>query len=139
MGRLVNGNRPKCTPYWSETPSPIKTKLNTIHYVRVNSSRAKTHHQPIKGVRPTKGQHISFLLVFFSFFFFLFFSFIGSAPCKNGSADFDDLYVKRRGLTQGGVFWGSQRLQKLPKGSFSPKTSQKWAPNGDFQLKQKYE
>ena len=66
-GRSVNGNRPKWTPYRSETPSPIKTKLNTIHYVRGNSSRAKTHHQPIKGVRP-----ISFLLVgFFNFVRFL--------------------------------------------------------------------
>ena len=134
----MNGNRPKWTPYRSETPSPIKTKLNTIHYVRGNSSRAKTHHQPIKGVWPTKGQHIRFLLVFFSFFF-LFCSFLGSATCKNGWADFDDLYVKRRGLAQGGAFWGSQRLQKFPRGSFSPKTPQNRAPNGDFQLKQKYE
>ena len=135
----MNGNRPKSTPYRSETPSPIKTKLNTIHYVRGNSSRAKTHHQPIKGVWPTKGQHISFLLVFFIFYFFLFCSFLGSAPCKNGWADFDDLYFKRRGLAQGGAFLGSQRLQKFPRGSFSPKTSQNRAPNGDFQLKQKYE
>jgi hypothetical protein len=41
--------------------------LNTIHYVRGNSSRAKTHHQPIKRAQPTKGQHISFLLIYFLF------------------------------------------------------------------------
>jgi hypothetical protein len=43
-------------------------------------------------------------------------------PSKNDLADFDDLYVKRRGLAQGSAFWGSQRFQKLPRGSFSPKT-----------------
>jgi hypothetical protein len=34
MGRSVSGNRPNLTLYRSETPRPIKTKLNTIHYVR---------------------------------------------------------------------------------------------------------
>jgi hypothetical protein len=61
--------------------------LNTIHNVRGNSSYAETHHQPIKGAPPTKGQHISFLLACFG-------SFLVTAPSKNGSADFDDLNVK---------------------------------------------
>jgi hypothetical protein len=64
MGRSVEGNRPKLTSYRSETPWPIKTKLNKIHYVRGNSSYAKTHHQLIKETPPTKGQHIRFVLVF---------------------------------------------------------------------------
>jgi hypothetical protein len=38
-GRSVNGNRPKLTLCRSETPSPIKTKLNTIHYVRGTPQR----------------------------------------------------------------------------------------------------
>jgi hypothetical protein len=59
-GRSVNGIMPKLTPYRLETPSPIKTKLNAIHYFRGNSSMAKTHRQPIKGASPTKGQRISF-------------------------------------------------------------------------------
>jgi hypothetical protein len=70
-GRSVNGNRPKLTPCRSETPLPIKTKLNTIHNVRGNSSKAETHHQPIKGAPPTKAQHISILLVFFYFILFV--------------------------------------------------------------------
>ena len=119
MGRLVNGNRSKWTPYRSQTPSPIKTKLNKIHYVRGNSSRAKTHNQPIKGARPTKGQHISFLLVFS----FLFCSFLCSAPCKNGSTDFDDPYVKRRGFTQEGAFWGSNASKYFQGVCFPPNTA----------------
>jgi hypothetical protein len=83
-GRPVNGNRPKLTPYRSETPSPIKTKLNIIYFVLGNSSKAKTDHQPIKGAPPTKGQHIRFLLVFS----FLCCSFLVTAPSKlaQGSA-----------------------------------------------------
>jgi hypothetical protein len=34
-------------------------------------------------------------------------------PSKNGKADFDDLYVKRRGLAQGSALGGSQRLQNF--------------------------
>ena len=86
-----------------------------------------------------KGSTYKLYVSFFFIFIFLFCSFLGSAPCKNGWADFDDLYVKRRGLAQGGAFLESQRFQKFPRGSFSPKTPQNQAPNGDFQLKQKYE
>jgi hypothetical protein len=53
--------------------------------------------------------------------FFLFCLFLVTAPSKNGSAEFDDLYVKRRGLAQGSAFWASQRFRKLPRSSFSPK------------------
>jgi hypothetical protein len=62
-----------------------------------NSSKAETHHQPIKGAPPTKGQLVSFLFVFL----FLFCSFLVTVLSKHGSADFDDLYVKRRLLAQG--------------------------------------
>jgi hypothetical protein len=43
----ANGDRPKRTPYRPETPSPIKTKLHTIHYVRRNFLLDETHHQLI--------------------------------------------------------------------------------------------
>jgi hypothetical protein len=49
---------------------------------------------------------------------YFYFSFLATSPSRNGSADFDDLYVKRRGLAQGSAFWGSQRFQKLPRGHF---------------------
>jgi hypothetical protein len=56
--RSVNGDRPKWTRYRSETPSPMKTKLNTFDYIWRNFSRAKTHHKPVRGACPTTGQRI---------------------------------------------------------------------------------
>jgi hypothetical protein len=47
--------------------------------------------------------------------------FLVTTPSKNGSADVDDLLVKRRGLAQGSAFWGfrvSRRFEKLSRGSF---------------------
>jgi hypothetical protein len=108
-------NRPNWTPCRSEIPSPITTKLNTIHNVRGNSSRAKNHHKPIKGARPTKDQHIGFLLVFPLFVSWL------SAPQKllnrfRQSISSNDS-VSRKEVP----FGGSYRLQKLPRGLISPK------------------
>jgi hypothetical protein len=73
MGQSVDGSRPKWTPDRYKTPSLMKIKLSAFHYVRGNSSSAKTHQQSIKWAQPIKGKHISFLMVFFvqSFFFIL--------------------------------------------------------------------
>jgi hypothetical protein len=54
MGRSVNGNRPKLTPCRSETPRLIKTKLNTIHYVRGTPHRPKLVISRWKGPRPQR-------------------------------------------------------------------------------------
>jgi hypothetical protein len=61
-GWSVSGNRPRLTLYISETLSPFKIKLNTSQYVRRNSLKAKTHHQPIKGSTYT---------LYVSFFYFV--------------------------------------------------------------------
>jgi hypothetical protein len=58
----------------------------------------------------------------FFLFFLIFCSFLVTAPSKNGWADFDDLYIKRRGIAQGSAFWWSQRFQKFPRDNFSPKS-----------------
>jgi hypothetical protein len=58
-------------------------------------------------------------------FFILFCSFLVTATSKNGSADFDDLFVKRRGSVQGSAFRGSKRFEELPRGSF-PRSPQNW-------------
>jgi hypothetical protein len=108
-------------PYRSETPSPIRTKLNTIHYVWGKSSRARTHHQPIKRARSAKGIYITFLLVFI--FFLVSLLVLSSAPNKNGCADFDDLYVKRRSLMQESAFQGSQSFGNVPYGVHFPQFS----------------
>jgi hypothetical protein len=99
-----------------------------------NSSSADQRGPAHKG--STYKVSVSFFLFFFIFYYYLFCSFLVTAPSKNGWTDFDDLYVKRRGLAEGSAFWGSQRFQKYPSGSFSPKTPQIWGGNSDFQLKQ---
>jgi hypothetical protein len=78
---------------------------------------AETHHQPIKGAPPTKGQHKLCVSIFL--FLFLFCSFLVTEPSKTGSTDFENLYIKRRGLAQRSAFWGSQRFQKFPRVHFS--------------------
>jgi hypothetical protein len=113
-GRSVNGNRPKLTPFRSEKTLTDQNQTEHSSLRSENSLQAETYDQAIKGAPPTKGQHIRLLVVFFFFFFNLFVS------CHR--ADFDDLYVKRRGLAQGRVIWGSQRFQTHPRCSFSPKT-----------------
>jgi hypothetical protein len=105
----VNGNRRK----W--TPSMVKTKLNTIHYVSGELLKGQNSSSADQRGPTHKDQHISFLLVFSSFI-----SFVSRHHSKNGQAEFDDLYVKRRGLTQGNAIWGSQCLQKLSRSSYSP-------------------
>ena len=121
-GRSVNGNRQKSTPYRSETPSPIKTKLNTIHYVRGNSSRAKTHHQPIKGVWPTKGQHISFLLVFFYFVRFL-----AQRPAKTAGPILT-IYTSNDAVSREEVPFGGRNVSKNFQGVHFPPKHPKIGP-----------
>ncbi len=121
-GLLVNGNRPKSTTRRPNTPSPIQTKLLTNHYVHYTSPEVKGHHRAISGFPPTKAQYIQFLLVFIFHFllFFSFSSFLGIAYSRNGWTDFHQLYVKRRGLTQGSSFWGLIRMSTTV-GTLSPK------------------
>jgi hypothetical protein len=107
-------------PYRSHTLSPIKTKLNTIHYIWRNSSRVRTHHQPIKGVRPTKGQHIglSFLFVFI-YLIFYFVRVLSPHPAKTAWPILT-MYTSNDAVSRKEVYFGaSQRFQKLPRGWFS--------------------
>ena len=130
----MNGNRPKWTPYRSETPSPIKTKLSTIHYVRGNSSRAKTHHQPIKGVWPTKGQHISFLLVFFIFFIFYFVRFSAQRPAKTAGPILT-IYTSNDAVSRKEVpFGGHNACKNFQGGHFPPKHPKIGPPMGISRL-----
>ena len=122
----MNGNRPKWTPYRSETPSPIKTKLNTIHYVRGNSSRAKTYNQPIKGVRPTKGQHISFLLVFFILFFY-FVRFLAQRPAKTARPILT-IYTSNDAVWRKEVPFGGPNTCKNVQGGHFPQKHPKIGP-----------
>jgi hypothetical protein len=117
-GRSVSSKTPKLTPHRSETPSLIKVKLNTIYKIRKNSSKAQTHHQPIKGTSPTMGQNISFMLVFS----LLFRSFFLTAPQQKRLGRFWHLYVKRRSLAQGSAFrfWEVPTLPKTPYGFIFP-------------------
>jgi hypothetical protein len=57
----------------------------------------------------------------FSFFLFLFCSFHVTAPSKNGSANFHDLYVKRRGLEQEKPFGGHIASKNFQGVHFPPK------------------
>jgi hypothetical protein len=109
-GQSVNGKMPKWTPIG---PTPLhRSKPNSAPFIKFRGTP-----QLIKGARPTKGQHKSFVLVFS----FLVCSFLVTTPSKNGSADFDDIYVKQRGFAQGSAFRGYLRLQEFPRGSLSPK------------------
>jgi hypothetical protein len=64
---------------------------------------------------------LSFSSFLFFFCFLLFCSFLVTAPSKNGSADFDDLNVKRRGIAQGSAFWGLNASKNF-QGVHFPKT-----------------
>jgi hypothetical protein len=88
--RSVNGNKPKLTPYRSETPR--STDQNQTQHKSLRSGELLVGHNLSSADQrgpADKGQHISFALVFS----FSFSSFLVTAPSKNGSADFDYLYV----------------------------------------------
>jgi hypothetical protein len=72
----------------------------------------KTHHIPIKKARPSKGQHIRYLLVFL-----LFVSIFVTMPSKNGLDNFDDLYSDDAVLCKE-VILGVLTLPKISKGPF---------------------
>jgi hypothetical protein len=52
------------------------------------------------------------------FLVFLFSSFLVTAPSKNGSADFDDLYVKRRSIAQESAFGGPNASKSFQRVHF---------------------
>ncbi len=64
---------------------------------------------------------------FFSFFFFL-----GIAPRPYRVTDFRAKTLKRRGMAQGGAFWGSELKIFEIWGCFTPKSAQKGAWLGIF-------
>jgi hypothetical protein len=64
------------------------------------------------------------------FFFYLLCSFLVTARSKIGSADFDDLYVKRRGLAQRQCLLGVSTLPKTSKEFIFPQNPQIWAGIG---------
>ena len=74
---------------------------------------------------------------FFFFFFLLFVSWLSALQKRLGRFLRSIRRTTRSRARR--CFWESQRFQKFPRGSFSPKTPQNRTPNGDFQLKQKYE
>jgi hypothetical protein len=81
-------------------------------------------------IRPTKGQHVQLLLVFY-FLSLLLCSFLEIASREDGSADFNDLCVKRRVIVQENAFW-IRALPLFHRGSYSPKTPFFWVRNRKF-------
>ena len=110
-------------------PKPLhRSKSNSTQFItfRGNSSRAKTHHQPIKGVRPTKGQHISFLLVIF-FFFILF---LAQRPAKTARPILT-IYTSNDAVSRKEVpFGGTNACKKFQGGHFPPKHPKIGPPMG---------
>jgi hypothetical protein len=73
----------------------METKMHTTDYVHKYSTQA------------------NFITIQLLLVFSYFCSFPVIASSKNGSTDFDDLHVKRRGLMQGSAFLGSERFQNV--------------------------
>ena len=127
----MNGNRPNWTPYRSETPSPIQTKLNTIHYVRGNSSRAKTHHQTIKRVRPKKGHNKLFVSFFFFYSLFSSVRFLAQRPAKTARPILT-IYTSNDAVSRKEVPFGGPNTCKNVQGGHFPQNTPKLGPQWGF-------
>ena len=75
----------------------------------------------------------------FFFFFFYFVRFLAQRPAKTAGPILT-IYTSNDAVSRKEVPFGGRNACKNFQGvHFSPKTPQNRAPNGDFQLKQKYE
>ena len=119
-------------------PQRIRNPFTDLNQTQHNSLRsgdsstAKPLHQPIKGVRPTRGQHISFLLVILLLFLFiLLVSWLSALQKQLGRfgqpVTTDTSYDA---VSRSKCLLGVATLAKTPKVVIFPKTAQNWAPNG---------
>jgi hypothetical protein len=131
-GRSVNGNRPKLTPCRSETSWPIKTKLNTIHYVRGTPHRPKLIISRLKGPRHQR-VNIWALCWFFLFCSFL----VNRVQQKRLGRCWRSIRQTTRSHTRKCLL--PPNASKNFQGFTFPKNPQIWARNRDFPLKQNHE
>ncbi len=96
-GPKAYGNTPKSTPTDPKHLHPWKPKCTQFTTFKGTNDRVKFTVIQWTGSHPPGA--IRFLLVF-GFLSFLFWSFLVFAPSENGSADFDELHIKRCSLMQ---------------------------------------
>jgi hypothetical protein len=91
-------------PLQLRNPFTDENQLRTSYYIGGTPLGPKFINSRSKGRGPQKSQHINFLLAF------SFIIFILSVSChcaqQQEMADFDVLYVKRRGVTHESTLWG---------------------------------
>ena len=122
----MNGIRPNWTPVQVRNPFTDQNQTQHNSLCSGNSSRAKTHHQPIKGIWPTKSQHISFMLDFFSFYFV---RFLAQRPAKTARPILT-IYTSNDAVLRKEVPFGGRNACKNFQGFISPKTPLNWARKG---------
>jgi len=121
MTSKVNGTMQILTPCRSETPENIETKIGHNDYIMGPFNPANFHRNRSNGICSPYSWNITLKCVipFLSFPFLSFPFFLVVAYSKNGWTDFHNLYLKRRGLTQGSAFWGF-RWEKNCSGTKTP-------------------
>jgi hypothetical protein len=112
-----------------------RTQHNSLRSGELFKSKNSSSVDP--RVRPTKGQHISFLLVFFFYSFFILFVPWLSAVQKRLGRFLRSIRQTTRSHARRCLL-RVITLAKTFKGDMFP-NPQNWAPNGDFQFKQKHE
>jgi hypothetical protein len=118
-------------PYKTElTPAPMKTKLNTNHYVRGNFSWTKTHHQAVGQSGPA---HVGTTALCKLFFFFHFVCFYAQCTEKKQLSTIhtsnDARFHTRKCLLR-----GTNDYADFPRGSFPPKHPKIRSPIGNYSL-----
>ena len=111
---LVYGKPVTLKPCISETAERNSTKFGRGHYVVPKFMCANFQKNRAAGFFPAHTQHVHPPMAFF----FCFFWFHESGYSPNRWTDYHAWYVKRRGLGQGGAFWG---LKNFPKIFWPPK------------------
>lgn len=105
-----------------------KPKLPQIITFTSTPNAPKVSPAPLLGSRPPRVNIYTFgFFSFFSHSLTFFRSFLAIVHSKNGSFDFRQWYVKRRGLQQGSAFWGSHRYNSIFWGAI-PQKPLKWGP-----------
>jgi hypothetical protein len=97
MAAGLNGPLQIRNPLYRRQPNSTKLISSGIHQGH------KTHQKLVKKTQPKRGQHLGFVLVSLVCFV----RFYSHRTLKNGSAGFDNLYVKQRGCMQAMSFGGS--------------------------------
>jgi hypothetical protein len=108
-------NGPPIGPNPHHRSQPNSTQFNTFGGTRHGTKLI------ISRSRGSDLQRVNISAFCLPLIYFFVCSLLVAAPSKNGWADFDDLYVKRRGLAQGGAFLGDLTLAKASNGFIFPK------------------